>query len=255
MQPFDPLQHVEQFHLLFLSMLGRKIDGRHCILKGGCNLRFFLKSVRYSEDMDFDVWKIESHKLRDAVGGILASRPFADILQARRLGIERWSAPKQTETTQRWKMGLRTPDSPVALPTKIEFSRRGPGEGARFEPVDPALIRAYGLPPVMASHYGAEAAFAQKVEALVSRRETQARDVFDLNLLLDSGVSPPPEDPASAGRFEEAQAKALSIGFDVFKGQVLSFLAPEVRSQYDSKAVWDGIVLKVAQALAGGRKP
>ena len=51
----SPIACVEQFHLLFLEQLGRKLDKRHYALKGGCNLRFYLRSVRYSEDMDLDV--------------------------------------------------------------------------------------------------------------------------------------------------------------------------------------------------------
>ena len=52
---YDAPQYVELFHLLFLDFLGRKLDKRYCVLKGGCTLRFFMKSFRYSEDMDIDV--------------------------------------------------------------------------------------------------------------------------------------------------------------------------------------------------------
>ncbi len=55
MAHYNVMQYTEQFHLLFLSLLGRKIDKRFYALKGGCNLRFFLESFRYSEDMDLDV--------------------------------------------------------------------------------------------------------------------------------------------------------------------------------------------------------
>ena len=53
-----PIACIEQFHLLFLDQLGRKLDKRHYALKGGCNLRFYLRSIRFSEDMDLDlkVW-------------------------------------------------------------------------------------------------------------------------------------------------------------------------------------------------------
>jgi hypothetical protein len=43
-----PIAWVEQFHLLFLDQLGRKLDKRNYALKGGCNLRFYLRSIRYA---------------------------------------------------------------------------------------------------------------------------------------------------------------------------------------------------------------
>jgi hypothetical protein len=49
---------VELFHLLFLDQLGRKLDKRVYALKEGYNLRFFMKSIRYSEDMDIDIQTI-----------------------------------------------------------------------------------------------------------------------------------------------------------------------------------------------------
>ena len=57
-------QLTEYFHLIFLDYLGRKIDKRLYTLKGGCNLRFYFKSFRYSEDIDFDVQIINSATLR-----------------------------------------------------------------------------------------------------------------------------------------------------------------------------------------------
>ena len=52
MAAHDAMRLVELFHLLFLDVFGRKIDKRFYALKGGSNLRFFLRSFRYSEDMD-----------------------------------------------------------------------------------------------------------------------------------------------------------------------------------------------------------
>ena len=55
MKIYSPKASVELFHLVFIDLLGRKVDKKHYALKGGCNLRFFFKSFRYSEDMDVDV--------------------------------------------------------------------------------------------------------------------------------------------------------------------------------------------------------
>src|ERR1035437_4541314 len=125
MKTYAPIQYVEQFHLLFLDQLGRRLDERYFALKGGCNLRFFLKSIRYSEDMDIDIQDVLRSRLREKVNAILDSKPFAQILQVRGVRIDHKSEPKQTDTTQRWKFTLLANDSTAPLHTKIEFSRRG----------------------------------------------------------------------------------------------------------------------------------
>ena len=60
-------QFVELFHLLFINQLGRKLNKRFYALKGGCNMRFFFKSPRYSEDIDLDVQSIDVAFLREKV--------------------------------------------------------------------------------------------------------------------------------------------------------------------------------------------
>lgn len=244
-----PIAWVEQFHLLFLDQLGRKLDKRHYALKGGCNLRFYLRSIRYSEDMDLDVETTPADVLRDRVELILNGKSLAQILQTRGLTIAHYSAPKQTETTQRWKLTLAARGVALPIHTKIEFSRRGLDQPIAFEPVDGLLMRDYQLTPFLASHYPPEVAFRQKINALIHRSQTQARDVFDLAHLLNSGVSPlgmvmPPQ-------WREAQQNAMSVSFDIFKAQVLAFLAPAYQAQYDTPQVWDDMVLRVVDALKG----
>lgn len=240
---------VELFHLLFLEQLGRKLDKRHYTLKGGCNLRFFLRSIRYSEYMDLDVKQTSVNVLQDRVEQILESASFAGILMTRGMAIARWSAPKQTETTQRWKLSLEAEGVSLPIHTKIEFSRRG-GDGTTvFDPIDPRLIQNYRLTPILASHYSAETAFAQKLQALIGRKHVQARDLFDLDHLLRMGVRPPAISPSQK---EHAQQSALSISFDDFKSQVLSFLEPDTRAQFDDPVTWDSLVLRVIEAVGNG---
>jgi predicted nucleotidyltransferase component of viral defense system len=244
-----PIACIEQFHLLFLDQLGRKIDKGHYALKGGCNLRFYLRSIRYSEDVDLDVQVIPVAVLRDRVDQILKGASLAQILQARGMTITHCSAPKQTETTQRWKLALAVRGSALTLHTKIEFSRRGMCDPVVFEPVDSLLMREYQLTPILASHYPPEVAFRQKINALIHRSQTQARDIFDLGHLLRSGVSP--QRIALPSQWREAQENALAISFDVFKSQVLSFLVPDHQAQYDAPQVWDELVLRVVEAMKG----
>lgn len=248
-----PSQSIEEFHLLFLSQIGKRVDKRAVVVKGGCNLRFFLKSVRYSEDMDLDVGHLDTQSLRDRVREVLASRPFHQILEARGTEIEHVTEHKQTETTQRWKLGLRVQGTPVPLPTKIEFSRRGLDDGIAFGSVDPGVARAYQLPPLMLSHYDAAAAMRQKVGALAGRPQTQARDVFDLHHLLAAGTDAAGLGALNGSVLARARTNALGVDFGMFKSQVLAYLPPEDQARFDSSPVWDSMVLEVVEALGTGR--
>lgn len=160
--------------------LGRKLDKRFYAVKGGCNLRFFLHSFRYSEDMDMDVRGIPQERLRSTVEGILQSKPLDRILSVKGLHVQTWTAPKQTATTQ-------------------------------------------------------------------------ARDVFDLGLLLAAGANARIAHRALIAKLGEAQAAAMSITFRIFKAQVLFYLHPDYRDQYDSASVWEDWVLRVVEGLEGGK--
>src|SRR3990167_8629599 len=92
---------IELFHLLFLRQLGEKLDKKLYALKGGCNLRFFCKSIRYSEDIDFDVAISSKTTLENKINKILYSKNFKQILQAKEIDISQINPSKQTETTQR----------------------------------------------------------------------------------------------------------------------------------------------------------
>lgn len=255
MHALQLIEYIERFHLLFLARLGQKLDKRFYALKGGCNLRFFFKSIRYSEDMDLDIQTIPVSELRSRVAAILKSVSFLQALAVHGMNIEHVTEAKQTETTQRWKFGLLTTVSATPVPTKIEFSRRRLFDDAVLENVDPLLVRSLGLPPILACHYPATVAWRQKIQALATRSMTQARDIFDLDLLLSSGAIIPANETASLpdDLLQEAEQRCLAIRFGDFKSQVLSYLAPDHQTAYDDPDVWDHMVLRVTEALRGQR--
>lgn len=255
MRIYSPKAGVELFHLVLLDLLGRKVDKRHCALKGGCNLRFFMQSFRYSKDMDLDVnAALSKDKLQSAMKQIIESKPLEQLLSVRGIRIQEWSSPKQTDTTQRWKFALTVPKSSVPIRTKVEFSRRGMKAGLAFDSVGANLIREYELTPIMASHYQREAAYVQKVIALATRRQIQARDVFDLHLLLTSGVDPAVVYDKAAKHVDRARDNAWTVSYDMFKSQVVSYLHPEYQAQYSSPELWDRMVLVVVEALGGSNR-
>jgi predicted nucleotidyltransferase component of viral defense system len=239
------------FHLLFLSQFGSKLEKRDYALKGGCNLRFFFGSPRYSEDMDLDVREVPVHKLQTRVNDILGSSPFVTILRAHGIEIANINEHKQTQTTQRWKLGLAVPGIHQPIPTKIEFSRRGMCEGeVAFDVVSTILTSGYEMQPVMTSHYTKFAAFMQKIQALADRKATQARDVFDLHLLC--GISTDGENlpPHFAQKIAQAKDNLMTIDYDVFGAQVRAFLNPQDQEAYDEEA-WDSIRLHLYEQLEG----
>lgn len=247
---WSPLQAVELFHLVFLANVGSKLDRKLYAVKGGCNLRFFFGSPRFSEDLDLDVVTVQKNTLKNKIDRLLDARSLALQLAAKGIDIAGWSTPKQTETTQRWKVQLAAGNGARELHTKIEFSRRGFAGDVAYEPVAPPLVRAYDLPPVSCSHYTREAAFWQKASALADRTETQARDVFDLDLLLRGGAVPT-EPPNNVRRkLVAAATKALAVTFDQFAGQVLAYLPEVEQAAYDPQ-VWEAAALRVAEALQG----
>lgn len=245
-------QAIEVFHLLFLHAFGARVDRALYVLKGGCNLRFYCKSIRYSEDMDLDVHTMSVATLRNNVERVLESPAFASALRAQGLGVANFSAPKQTPTTQRWKIALRLQDGQRELPTKLEFSRRKLDAGGELQLVDAEILRRYRLYPVLVQHYGLTPAFQQKIAALALRSTTQARDLFDLKLLLDQGAAA--QRKTLKPLLLAAIENALSIGYDQFAGQVLAYLEPEYQDHYRPRKVWESLQEEVVQrmeALAG----
>ncbi len=245
---FGDSQTVEYFHLLFLAQLGARLDKKLYSLKGGCNLRFFWKSIRYSVDIDFDVHTIARHTLQKKVETILGAPGFDRILRSSRIQLLRVSAAKQTDTTQRWKIHLQSETSGVDLPTKIEFSRRKFDPGVVFGAADPEILHAYHLRTIITSHYDLEATFAQKVDALIGRKEMQARDIFDLAFLSERGAT-----GARVAIDREKLAKAgeivLSAPFDQFRSQVIAFLSPEHQDYYGSRERWHALRENLARDL------
>lgn len=244
-------QSSELFHLVFLRALVAKGEDKSLIaVKGGCNLRFFFGSVRYSEDMDLDVVVMARETLKNKVERLLRSPAVNAPLKAQGLTLVETSAPKQTDTTQRWKVGLRRDGDELPIRTKVEFSRRDAIEGARFEAAKREVLLPYGLTPVLAMHYTTGAAIRQKVHALAERSEPQARDVFDLSLLLAR--------PDAAGLALDAVAKkwlsdaidhALSVSFDEYASKVVAFLEPDHAEVYADRATWDAMQEEVVTRL------
>jgi hypothetical protein len=247
----SPLQAVEFFHLQFARLLCAGPEKGCFAIKGGCNLRFFFESVRYSEDIDLDVTDaVPVHALKEKVSRILSAPALALPLRNRGIQVNGVTAPKQTETTQRWKVGLSVTGLSVPLPTKIEFSRRVTTDEARVEPISPSVAAEHQIMQFLAPHYPLAAALRQKVKALADRKVVQARDVFDLGSVLipraggetDALHLVQPDLPTAIER-------AISIPYSDFKAQVVSYLHPDQLELHGSAEAWDTMQLQVVEFM------
>lgn len=239
-------QIVELFHLAFLQVLQARLDQGRYVLKGGTNLRYFFDSVRYSEDIDLDIDGVAPFALTEKVDGILASSTIDAVLRSGGLAVDGFTKPKQTHTTRRWKVAIAVRGRPESIRTKIELSHRNGERRHVLEPVPGRIVAPYALRAPTLQHYTADAATEQKIEALAGRSETQARDVFDLDLLLRRR-------PLRAGTvdpqtLEQAAERGLELPFDAFRDQVLPFLDHEITELYD-RATWEQMQLFVTDTL------
>lgn len=236
-----PQQAVELFHLYFCRQLDQNLEKNLYSIKGGCNLRFFHQSIRYSEDLDIDVQTVAVKTLENKVDRILGNRAFLQILAQQNIQLTDFTKPKQTDTVQRWKVQLKTKG--ITLPTKVEFSRRGLESDLEYGPINTELISVYKLYPILCSHYGPKAAMEQKIRALIHRTETQARDIFDLDLLIKKNKSKFTILPSEK---KTAIENAMSVSFKDFQGQVVGYLMEEYQNYYAHEKTWaqlqEGIV-------------
>jgi hypothetical protein len=243
---YSSLQLREVFHIEFLRRFSRKVKPECYAVKGGVNIRFFFQSFRYSEDMDLDVRRISVSALKDIVINILKTRAFQENLKP--FGIKEIIPPnigsaKQTETTQRFKIHLIT-SAGEDLFTKIEFSRRGFDGKVIVEAVPDNVLRQYKLLPLLVSHYDINSAITHKLNALAGRTVIQARDIFDLHILipqLNNSVF-----KIDKNILSKAYKRIFEVDFEMFRDTVVSYLSINDRELYNKSDLWEETRLKVA---------
>lgn len=247
----------EVFHFCFLERLLKIADAKLFVLKGGVNLRFFFRSPRYSEDMDLDVLHGSVATLKKNGYRLLEDAAFRRTLRTYGIADIEVNDPqkaKHTSTTQRFRVQLVTA-SGERLPSKVEFSRRTTSEdvlaNVRSEQIDSEIARQYNRLSFRCQHYSGEAAVVQKVLALAGRAVTQARDVFDLEILQRGGYTRNAQVNEQVAYKQRLVAleNLESLDFDDFSGQVLEFLDDEQRREYGGRPAWNAMVAGVRRIL------
>ncbi len=240
---------VEFFHLALLEVFQVRLNQNHYILKGGANLRYFYSSPRYSEDVDFDAVDIDPAKLEERVDGTLKSRPLTFTLHTQGVAVGTITKPKQTATPQRWKLALAVPWQSEPIRTKIEFSHRIADPRSQLEPVPEEITEPYALRSPTVRRYLPDAMVEQKIQALVDRAETQARDVFDLDLLFRQWPGAIRSGAIAAERLEAAAERVVQLPYESYRSLVVRFLSPDVIELYNRPPVWEQIQAHVVEKL------
>lgn len=243
-------QVIEFFHLAFLQVLQARLDQSRYVLKGGASLRYFFGSLRYSEDIDLDAVEIEPWKLEAKIDEALSSPAIEILLRSGGLALDQVTKPKQTATTQRWKPMVTVVGQSSPVRTKIEFSHRTADPRRVLEAVPERVVAPYALRPPTMLHYTANAAIEQKVTALAHRSETQARDLFDLELLLRQHPEAVAAGAIAPNTLDLAMERAVELPFQAFTDQVVRFLDAGIVELYDNRAAWGRTQAFVAERLA-----
>lgn len=248
----DFREAVEKFHLVFLRHFARTVSPGTICLKGGVNLRLYHNSPRLSEDIDFDARVVGVEILKKNVNKVLVGRPLLTELAAVGITLSESKPAKQTQTVQRWKFHVIYQDT--AIPTRLEFSRREDEEfeDCVAEPPSKSLLAGQRVVPFVFNHYTAKAAYRQKIHALATRTQVQARDVFDLNLLS-----------ASAGAAKDVPLELTTqaveqlglITFEMFMEQVIPFLPEDLAGYYGTPEAWEAMSEQVGNDLSTALPP
>jgi len=248
----DAREAVEKFHLVFLRHFAPTISPGTICLKGGVNLRLYHNSPRLSEDIDFDARIVGVEILKKNVNKVLGSRPLLTELAASGIALSEIKPAKQTQTAQRWKFHVIYQDTPI--PTRLEFSRREDEEFADCiaEPPSTSLLAERRVVPFVFNHYTAKAAYRQKINALATRTQVQARDVFDMNL-LSAFAETAKEVPLELTT--QAMEQLGLISFEMFMEQVIPFLPTDLAAHYGTPEAWKTMSEQVWNDLSTALQP
>lgn len=247
---------AEAFHLAFLQALQTSAGHDRFALKGGGALRFFYASVRYSEDIDLDVFLEDTRRFSAKVTRAMESTAMLRLLSTMGIEILSKTARDQSTAKERWTVTLAHRSLETPTRTKVELAYRSAEllSAVVVEPVPTRVMANYAplLPPVI-GRYLPYAAMGQKIHALKERGEgnkgNQPRDVFDLDLLFRGWPADAVRGIVPTQIARLAAERAMEMTWPQYRSTVVSFLEPAVKQAYDSPAVWAQIQERVIDKL------
>jgi predicted nucleotidyltransferase component of viral defense system len=253
----DKLAIAEAFHLAFLSALQTSAGHDRFALKGGGNLRFFYRSLRYSEDIDLDVFVADPRRFAPKMERAINSPAMERLLTVLGIAIMSRTVHERSTTREKWEIVLSHPAAEEPARTRVDLSYRSRDllPGVRVEPVPAEVMNRYAplVAPVI-GHYLPEAAMEQKIYALKERAEhgnSQPRDVFDLDLLFRESPALIKTGLVPSDIAAQAAERALEMGWPEFNSKVVAYLEPDVAVAFDSPLAWTQMQERVVTVLMG----
>lgn len=232
----------EAFHLFFLKFLAESLPSTAYAVKGGICLRLFHSSPRLSEDLDLDIFHFTVFSLREKIRKILTRRAFMEHLRTLGISELKTTEPKQTETTQRWKIHLVMGGG--SFLTRLEFSRRRQNLVGAVGGIPSAeLLHLHQMTPFLLNHYNVEEMVRQKILALASPARMALRDLFDMHHLITYSNIPLPllRSGVSTESVRLAIEKIRLFKMADFLDQVVPFLPVDLANHYKSKPIFEAL--------------
>ncbi len=248
---------IELFLLAFCQVAAARLPLDEFAMRGGGNLRFFLRSPRRSADLDLDYLGRKFGSFGERMDEVLASRQLSELLRLRDIELLfEGRRAKDTETVKRWKFQLARPGMQTAS-SKIEFSNRGSTAAPVLQQMDAELARHLGGVAARIKHYLPPDAIEQKIRALADRSATEPRDVFDLDHLFRQYPEALARSRPDPKKTLAAKERAIDIPYDDYYRLVGEFLDEDFVGLYGTEQAWTDMVLRVVEQLeeklGGGR--
>ena len=239
---------IELFQLAFMQVAAAQLRPEDYAVKGGANVRFFMRSGRRSADIGLDYLGERYEAFRDRVDALLKGTAISTLLRLRDLRIVDARLRKDMPTTKRWMLKLERAGMPDAT-AKVEFSNRGAAADPVFEQADPDLASKLGGVAVRLNHYPPPVAISQKVAALYDRGQSEPRDVFDLDHLFRQYPDALARATPDADRVLAAAKIAADIEYDRYQELVEPYLDEDVVELYRGEEAWFDMRIRVVSRL------
>ena len=216
------------------------------VIKGGMAMRVAHdRHARATKDIDMDA----SHDIPLATLQQIIRKAIDVSTRDQLLTDVKITEPKQTETTNRWKIAGTDPRTGQVLHLTVEISRR--------DEINENDVRqlTYGCDKYeWVQVYKDEIIAFQKIKALMSPTREAPRDISDLYLLIQASVqSPVPQlrqwlKAGGVANLEQMWEKVERMDSKMFKTEVLPSLPPTPDGQYMYQD-WEKIRLTVAEKV------
>lgn len=231
---------IELMQTRVLSALFNRVVDREIVLKGGFAMKVIANSQRLTKDIDLHANGATVERVQS-----ITRSAIKELEKSKLLDDFKVTEPKQTDTTQRWKINGRIAGGETPVHLVIEVSRRGNIPTELIAPVrfEPSPI--FGAPPAIVETLNPTAIGAAKFDALSSVTRESPRDVFDLDVLREMRIEPPSSIFAEKYTADVLAEKLMIItdklekmDFDTVKDTLLPSLAPEVQNNF-GPAQWE----------------